>query len=262
MMTTSPRSQIIAVSDIGWQEYQSGISFKLLWQDPATKRRAQMTRFAPGAHLPLHRHVGDELIFVIEGAVSDESGMVTAGNVGYRPDRCVHTVTTKNGATVLAVLTGDIEPATDWASAPRSQIFTVSELPWIDARPGAPPNRIWEDKITERRALLARFEPGATLPPHRHVGDELIFLVEGANADESGVVASGHMNYRPNGCVHTVTTQNGAPVLAGGWGRTEPGEGESAPAARRRPISSRTRRISAPLLVISRSPDCDQRSLP
>jgi hypothetical protein len=27
------------------------------------------------------------------------------------------------------------------------------------------------------------------------------------------------MNYRPNGCVHTVTTQNGATVLAVVWGR-------------------------------------------
>src|SRR5439155_13833885 len=78
------------------------------------------------------------------------------------------------------------------------------------------------DKVTERRALLARFEPGATLPPHRHVGDELIFLVEGANADEQGVVATSNMNYRPNGCVHSVTTQNGATVLAVVWGRTEP----------------------------------------
>ena len=181
-----------------------------------------MTRFAPGAQLPLHRHVGDELIFVIEGAVADESGTVTAGNVGYRPDGCVHTVTSKNGATVLAVLTGDIEPATAKGSAPSSQIFTLSELPWIEARPGVRQKRIWEDKVTERRALLARFEPGATLPPHRHVGDELIFLVEGANADESGAVATGQMNYRPNGCVHTVTTQNGATVLAVVWGRTEP----------------------------------------
>jgi anti-sigma factor ChrR (cupin superfamily) len=221
-MTTSPRSQIIAVSDLEWQEYRPEISFKILWQDPATKRRAQMVRFSPGAQLPLHRHVGDELIFVIEGAVSDESGTVTAGNVGYRPDGCVHTVTTKNGATVLAVLTGDIEPATDSKSAPSTQIFMVSDLPWIEARPGVRQKRIWEDKATERRALLARFEPGATLPPHRHVGDEVIFLIEGANADESGVVATGWVNYRPNGCVHTVTTQNGATVLAFVWGRTEP----------------------------------------
>jgi len=219
---TGPRSQIIAVNDFAWQAFQPGITFKVLWQDPPTKRRAQMTHFAPGAQLPLHRHVGDELIFVIEGAISDESGTVTAGNVGYRPNGCVHTVTTKNGATVLAVLTGDIEPATDRERAPRSEIVTLSDLPWIEARPGVRQKRIWEDKSTERRALLARFEPGATLPPHRHVGDELIFLVEGANADESGVVATGNMNYRPNGCVHAVTTQNGATVLAVVWGRTEP----------------------------------------
>ena len=54
------------------------------------------------------------------------------------------------------------------------------------------------------------------------MGDELIFVIEGANADESGPVATGGMNYRPNGCVHTVTTQNGATVLAIVWGRTEP----------------------------------------
>ena len=221
-MATSQRSQIIAVSDLGWQEFQPGISFKILWQDPATKRRAQMTRFAPGAQLPLHRHVGDELIFMIEGAGSDESGTVTAGNVGYRPNGCVHTVTSKNGATVLSVLTGDIESVTARENAPPSQIFTLSELPWVDARPGVRQKPFWEDKATERRALLVRFEPGATLPAHRHVGDELIFLIEGANSDESGVVATGQMNYRPNGCVHTVTTQHGATVLAVVWGRTEP----------------------------------------
>ena len=220
--TTTPRSQIISISDLGWQDFQTGLRFKILWEDKPTKRRAQLTRFEPGAKLPLHRHVGDELIFVLEGAVSDESGAVTAGNVGYRPDGCVHTVSSKNGATVLAVLTGDIEPATDRGGAPPSQIFILSDLPWIETRPGVRQKRFWEDKAGERRALLARFEPGATLPPHRHVGDELIFLVEGANADESGVVATGNMNYRPNGCVHTVTTQNGATVLAVVWGRTEP----------------------------------------
>ena len=69
-----------------------------------------LARYEPGAQIPLHRHVGDELIFVIEGAVSDEAGTVTAGNVGYRPDGCVHTVTTKNGATLLAVVWGRTEP--------------------------------------------------------------------------------------------------------------------------------------------------------
>jgi anti-sigma factor ChrR (cupin superfamily) len=149
--------------------------------------------------------------------------MVTAGNMGYRPNGCVHTVSTRHGATVLAILTGGVEPIAERGSGgPPSQIFTLSDLPWVQTRPGVRHKKIWDDPVNERRAVLARFEPGATLARHRHVGDELIFLVEGANADESGPVATGDMNYRPNGCVHTVTTKNGATVLAVVWGRTEP----------------------------------------
>ncbi|PYO26908.1 MAG: hypothetical protein DMD86_18900 [Candidatus Rokuibacteriota bacterium] len=221
-MQASPRSQIISISDLQWQDRQPGVRQKSVWAHPATNRRAVIARIEPGAQLPRHRHVGDELVFVIEGAIADESGAVTAGNMGYRPDGCVHAVSSKNGATVLAIITGGIEPTTEIGSAPASQIFALSELPWVETRPGVRQKRIWEDKANERRAILARFEPGATLPPHRHVGDELIFLIEGANADESGVVTTGNMNYRPNGCVHSVTTKNGATVLAVVWGRTEP----------------------------------------
>src|SRR5919204_6907941 len=109
----SPRSQIITVSDVPWVERQPGVRTKDLWQDPATKRRALMTRIDPGVQLPQHRHVGDELVFVIEGAIADEFGTVTAGNVGYRPDGCVHSVSTKNGATVLGIVTGGAEPVTE-----------------------------------------------------------------------------------------------------------------------------------------------------
>jgi anti-sigma factor ChrR (cupin superfamily) len=223
-MTTqaSPGSEIIAVSDRTWQEVQPGVRMKHLWADPQTNRRAVMSRIEAGAHLPRHRHVGDELVFVIEGALADEFGTVTAGNMGYRPDGCVHTVASQHGATVLAIITGGVEPAAEIGNAPPSHIFTLSELPWVAALPGVRQKRIWEDKATERRSLLGRFEPGATLPRHRHVGDELIFVLEGANADESGVVATGNMSYRPNGCVHTVTTTNGATVLAVVWGHTEP----------------------------------------
>jgi anti-sigma factor ChrR (cupin superfamily) len=194
---------------------------KSLWVDEETKRRAIMSRIEPGAKLPMHRHVGDELLFVVEGAIADESGAVTAGNMGYRPNGCVHTVSSQKGATVLAIVTGGVEPATEIGSAPPSQIFTLSELEWIEARPGVRQKRIWEDKAAERRAMLVRFEPGAMLPLHRHVGDELIFIIEGANADEAGTVATGNMNYRPNGCTHTVTTKNGATALAVVWGHAE-----------------------------------------
>jgi anti-sigma factor ChrR (cupin superfamily) len=221
-MKSTPMSRIIPISELAWEDRQPGVKRKLLWEDAETKRQAMLTRLDPGLQLPRHRHVGDELVFVLEGALADDFGVVTAGNMGYRPNGCVHAISTRNGATVLAILTGGVEPATERGSAPPSEIFNLHDLPWVDTRPGVRQKRIWEDRAGERRAILARFEAGSTLPPHRHVGDELIFLVEGANADESGVVATGNMNYRPNGCVHSVTTTNGATVLAVVWGRTEP----------------------------------------
>src|SRR5437870_11636114 len=95
-----------------------------------------MTRIAPGAKLPLHRHVGDELVFVIEGALSDEFGTVTAGNMGYRPNGCVHTVSAKNGATVLAIITGGAEPVTPRGSEPPPHNAGLQERPWVGTVPG------------------------------------------------------------------------------------------------------------------------------
>jgi anti-sigma factor ChrR (cupin superfamily) len=207
-------SQIIPVSEREWQQMTPTIKAKMLWSDKETKRRAQLTRFEPGASLEMHRHVGDELLYVIEGAIADEAGTVTAGNVGYRPNGCVHSVTSKNGATVLAIVTGGVEPAKEIGDAPRSQTIVLSDIPWADAMPGVRMKAIWHDQETKRRAALARFEAGAKLPKHKHIGDELIFVIEGSNADESGEVVTGNMNYRPNGCVHTVSTKNGATVLA------------------------------------------------
>src|SRR5712692_10903826 len=121
-------SQIIRVNDVEWTSMTPTIRAKMLWSDPATKRRAQLTRFDPGATLPMHRHVGDDLLYVIEGSIADEHGTTTTGNVGYRPNGCVHSVISKNGATVLAIVTGGIEPATDLAGAPASQNFNLSEI--------------------------------------------------------------------------------------------------------------------------------------
>ena len=220
--TPNVPSQIIAVGEREWKSLSPAIKAKLLWSDSATGRRVQMTRFEPGAKLPMHRHVGDELLYVIEGAISDESGTVTAGNVSYRPNGCVHSVTSSNGATILAIIRGQTEPAAEIGAAPRSQTFVLSEIPWSEAMPLRRHKPVWQDKETNSRLSLIRFEPGAKLARHRHVGDELIFMIEGSNADESGEVATGNMNYRPNGCVHTVWSKNGATVLGLVTGGAEP----------------------------------------
>ncbi|HZZ08280.1 MAG TPA: cupin domain-containing protein [Candidatus Binataceae bacterium] len=222
-MAENPRSQIIAVTDLEWKRHETlqGIRQKALWSDPATQRRAVLSRFEPGATLPLHRHAGDEILYVIEGAIADEAGTVSAGNMGYRPDGCVHNVSSKNGATVLAVVTGGVEPAKELGGGARSQIFAVSEVSWRDTLPGVRQKLVWEDKAANRRAILALFEPGSALPRHRHTGEELLYMIEGSHADETGEVATGNMSIRPNGCTHSVNSRNGAISLAFLWGGIE-----------------------------------------
>jgi anti-sigma factor ChrR (cupin superfamily) len=212
--TSSNPSQIIRIGERGWESMSATIKFKNLWSEAASKRRVQLTRFEPGAILPMHRHLGDEFLYVIEGSISDESGTTAAGGAGYRPNGCVHTVTSKTGATVFAIISGGIEAAGAIGDAPRSQTFMLSDIGWTDAIPGVRQKPIWSDKQTKRRAVLVRFEPEAKLPRHRHVGNELIFVIEGSVADESGEVLTGDMNYRPDGCEHSVSSRNGATVLA------------------------------------------------
>src|SRR5438876_10815382 len=130
----TPLSQIISLSDLAWQERQPGVRAKAIWEHPESRRKAVMTRIAPGAKLPLHRHVGDELVFVIEGALSDEFGTVTAGNMGYRPNGCVHTISTKQGATVLAIIAGSAEPIGPRVAGPPSHVSRVTDHPSAEPR--------------------------------------------------------------------------------------------------------------------------------
>jgi anti-sigma factor ChrR (cupin superfamily) len=221
-MAESTASRIIEVSEVEWQAMLPGVSAKPLWSDPASKRRVQLTRFEPGSKLSNHRHDGDEILYVIEGAISDEFGTVTAGNIGYRPNGCVHSVESRRGATVFALITGGIAPAAAGERGPASQVIRLNEIAWVDALPGVRQKPIFSDKETHRRVVLARFEPGSKLGRHRHVGDEIVFVIEGSNADESGELVAGNMNFRPNGCTHSVSSTNGGTALAFVTGTVEP----------------------------------------
>lgn len=211
------RSEIIDIGGADWDELMPGISAKRLWSDAATNRICMFTRFSPGAALPRHAHNGDELVFVLEGVVEDEFGAITAGNVGYRPDGCVHNVRSDKGATALAVVTGGVGKPGE-GEGPSSVVFDLATTAWVDALPGVRQKRFWADAAAGRSAAFSRFEPGAQLPSHRHDGDELVFVIEGTLEDEAGVLRPGQLGYRPNGCEHHVASPNGATVVAFLWG--------------------------------------------
>lgn len=198
-----------------WAPMLPGVQAKTVWVDEPSNRRALLIRFEPGAALTRHVHDGDEVLYVLEGSVADDHGTVTAGNVGYRPPGCTHTVRSESGALSFAVISGGVAPVADGVSGgPPSQVHTVAEVAEVEALPGVFLRTVWADEPTERKAIVVRFTPGSALQPHRHVGDELIYVLEGAVADEAGTVTAGNAAFRPDGCEHLVRSETGATVFA------------------------------------------------
>jgi anti-sigma factor ChrR (cupin superfamily) len=101
---TAATTLYVDAGDRPWTEPRPGVHWKILWEEG--DRRAMLVRYDPGATIPRHRHLGDEQIFVLEGSVSDDTGTCTAGNYARRPPGCVHSVTSRGGALVLAVISG------------------------------------------------------------------------------------------------------------------------------------------------------------
>jgi anti-sigma factor ChrR (cupin superfamily) len=112
---TTPVSEYLDVAARSWQERRPGVHWKILHEQGDA--RTVLVRYAPGAVVPRHRHVGDEQIFVIEGSVTDDTGTCAAGDYARRPPGCVHTVRSPGGALVLAIMTGGTEPVPEGGTA-------------------------------------------------------------------------------------------------------------------------------------------------
>jgi anti-sigma factor ChrR (cupin superfamily) len=100
-----------------------------------------------------------------------------------------------------------------------SAYVDVAGRPWQERRPGVFWKVLWEEG--DRKAVLVRYSAGATIPRHRHVGDEQIYVLEGSVSDDTGTCTAGNYARRPPGCVHTVRSEQGALVLAVMSGPTE-----------------------------------------
>jgi anti-sigma factor ChrR (cupin superfamily) len=105
-------------------------------------------------------------------------------------------------------------------TAPASEYVRVAARAWDRRRPGVHWKVLHEEG--DRRTVLVRYDPGAVIPRHRHLGDEQIFVLEGSVTDDTGTCVAGDFARRPPGCVHAVRSAQGALVLAVMSGGTEP----------------------------------------
>src|SRR4029077_5917428 len=71
----------IDLSSYGWTEVAPGIRLVELSSDPGRNMRGCLVWAQPGARPPPHRHLGDEVILVLRGALRDEHGSYQAGEI-------------------------------------------------------------------------------------------------------------------------------------------------------------------------------------
>ena len=89
-------------ADVTWEKFRPGIEAHYLYRVPEGPTAA-MLRYAPGASLQRHVHVGYEHIFVLAGSQADEIGEVLAGQLRIHPPGSSHSVVSKSGCIVLAI---------------------------------------------------------------------------------------------------------------------------------------------------------------
>ena len=70
----------VRASDGEWHEVQKGVSFKRLYVDTNTGIATTLVRMQPGTALPIHRHLGVEQVFVIEGDCNIAGHGLVAGD--------------------------------------------------------------------------------------------------------------------------------------------------------------------------------------
>jgi anti-sigma factor ChrR (cupin superfamily) len=69
-----------------WKPFRPGVSAHWLYDEGGGGAAAVLLRYAPGAQVALHEHVGHEHMLVLDGEQSDEVGSYPAGTfVIYAP---------------------------------------------------------------------------------------------------------------------------------------------------------------------------------
>ena len=86
-----------------WQPFREGIEQVPLHEAAPSGLRAALLRYAPGASVPAHEHVGYEYILVLEGAQEDDRGRYPAGTLLVNPPGSAHAVRSAEGCVVLAI---------------------------------------------------------------------------------------------------------------------------------------------------------------
>ncbi len=103
---------------LAYTDFRPGVRIHALYGGAADRPAAAILRYAPGASVPLHEHVGFEQIVMLDGAQSDERGTYGAGALVVNPPGTRHRVWSISGCTALLIWERPVRMIAEAAAAP------------------------------------------------------------------------------------------------------------------------------------------------
>jgi anti-sigma factor ChrR (cupin superfamily) len=92
--------------------------------------------------------------------------------------------------------------------------FDNPTLEWKAFRAGVEIITLHGDTAEGCSSALLRYQPGAQIPEHMHVGIEFLLILRGSQTDERGHYTAGTFLINPTATSHKVLSEEGCVVLA------------------------------------------------
>ena len=245
-------SHVVRPAEMEWQKTRfSGCEVKVLLKDDSGLTTS-IFRFAPGATLTDHEHVGVEQTYLLDGHLVDQEGPaagleVKKGEFVWREPGSRHSAWSPKGGMTVAMMQvpnkffdtaggvtdafggawdktsgGNAAAATKGKASTDAHSHHVkpAEMEWKPTRfPGCEVKPLMADPKTGLMTSLMRFAPGAVLPDHEHVQVEQTYVIEGRLVDKEGPAAgieckAGEFIWREPGSRHVAWCPEGGLMLA------------------------------------------------
>lgn len=176
---------VIDTNAVDWvQSPMPGVWRKRLAREEAERGHAtSIVKYDAGASFSQHDHPLGEEILVLEGVFSDESGDYPAGTYFRNPEGFIHAPFSEKGCVILVKL-HQFKPGDT-----RHACIDTNAEPW---QPGNGNLKVMPLHNFESESVaLVMWPAGERFQPHKHMGGEEIYVIDGELLDEHGRYPAG-----------------------------------------------------------------------
>jgi len=168
-------------------------------------RATSIVRYLAKSKFESHTHEFGEEILVLDGVFSDDSGDYPAGTYIMNPPGSMHTPFSESGCTLFVKLR---HLGKDQVTR---EIVDTNTAPWYQGM--VPGLTVLPLMRQGSGSTLVKWAPQTFFNPHRHLGGEEIFVVDGVFEDEHGRYPAGSWIRSPHMSMHKPFSIEGCTIF-------------------------------------------------